>query len=1000
MPSVHAGDLWYTSGMNIKHLFAAALAAALACALPAASEDFARHVNPSVGCAFNGHCFAAAAYPFGLVQSGPDTGNFSWNYTSGYRDADTTILGFSQTHLSGTGCPDLGDILVMPYAGARDRKTYASAFAKATETATPGYYGVTLADNGVKVEVTVAPHAAIYRFTFLRAGAHVLVDPQWGIVSNPKALHTHVVEASSEVEGNVRVTGRNRNRLWVDREFSYVVEFSQAATGVTELPKQDSAEKAVRRVFDFDVPAGGTLYMKVALSSVDLAGARRNLAAEIPGWDFDGVRAQARAKWNDLLGRVRAEGDADQLVNLYTALYHLFIHPNDIADVDGRYRGADNQVRTAPLGHYYSTLSLWDTFRAAHPLYTLLAPEYVPGFISSMVEHHKAAGYLPIWTLWGKDNQCMIGTHSVPAIVDAYLKGFGGFDPAEAYEAIRNSLREKHDGRRKERWDLLDKYGYYPFDEIKGESVSRTLECAYDDWCAAQMAEKLGKKEDAAFFRKRSANWRNVFDKSLGLVRGRDTKGAWRTPFDPARLGHGAGTANDFTEGNAWQYTWHVMQDPEGLVSMFGGAAGFAKQLDALFVQPEKTEGAGFVLDVTGLIGQYAHGNEPSHHVVYFYPYAGRPHRTAELVREVFDKFYLNKPDGLCGNDDCGQMSAWYVFSALGFYPFNPCGDGYVLGAPQIPRAELSLEGGKKLVVRADGLSCDAKYVKGVTLNGKPFPGFKLAHEQVAAGGELVFEMTSAAPAPTDAKLAATAPALVYKGAKKRLVCLDLDATLCQHRSAPPPENLATLRELMKRYKCIMVGAGNAPRIYRQMGNFPIDILANYGMQESKMVDGEFRIVRQVTNQVDQAFFRRETDRLRAKYGYTKYYGNPIEFHASGMVTFGLLGTTPPKEMKMAFDPDKAKRRAMYAEVCEVFKDYSVFIGGSSSFDFAGPQYNKYDCVMTYAREHGYARDEIIFIGDDFGDGGGDSHVRLKGLDYIEIEDYRKFPERVAVLLK
>ena len=357
--------------MNIRKLSAAALAAALAIALPAASEDYARHVNPAVGCAFNGHCFAAAAYPFGLVQAGPDTGNFSWNYTSGYRDADTNILGFSQTHLSGTGCPDLGDILVMPYAGARDRASYASAFEKATETATPGFYGVTLADNGVKVEVTVAPHAAIYRFTFLREGAHVLVDPQWGIVSNPKALHTHVAEASSEVEGNVRVTGRNRNRLWVDREFSYVVEFSQAATAVTELPKQNPAEKAVRRVFDFDVPAGGTLFMKVALSSVDLAGARRNLAAEIPAWDFDGVRAQARAKWNDLLGRVRMEGDADQKANLYTSLYHLFIHPNDIADVDGRYRGADNQVRTAPLGHYYSTLSLWDTFRAAHPLYTL-----------------------------------------------------------------------------------------------------------------------------------------------------------------------------------------------------------------------------------------------------------------------------------------------------------------------------------------------------------------------------------------------------------------------------------------------------------------------------------------------------------------------------------------------------------------------------------------------------------------------------------------------------
>lgn len=335
----------------------------------------------------------------------------------------------------------------------------------------------------------------------------------------------------------------------------------------------------------------------------------------------------------------------------------------------------------------------------------------------------------------------MIGTHSIPMVIDAYLKGFNGFDSNRAYEAMRQTLVDKHAIRRKEQWDIYDQYGYYPFDKIKGEGISRTLECCYDDWCMSVMAAKLGKKDDAMFFAKRANYWKNVFDPVSGFMRGKTTEGKWREPFDPFSFGHGAENDNDFTEGNAWQYTWHVMHDPQGLVSAFGGKQKFAERLDSLFSQSDRVAGASVLLDVTGLIGQYVHGNEPSHHAIYFFQYADRPDLTAKYIREVFDKFYLNKPDGLSGNDDCGQMSAWYVFSAMGFYPFNPCGGDYVIGAPQIPEVTLSLPGGKTFKVRAEGLSVENKFVKSVSLNGKALDGFVIKHSDIMAGGELVFTM-------------------------------------------------------------------------------------------------------------------------------------------------------------------------------------------------------------------------------------------------------------------
>ena len=694
-----------------------------------ACADLADYVDPFVGTTATGHTFPGACVPFGMVQASPDGGTESWHYCSGYRYEDKEIKGFSQTHLNGTGGCELGDVRILPFVG--EKPDLVEKIDKKTEMAKPGYYAVTLKDAAVRVEVTASEHAAIYRFTFEKgAGAHLLLDTQWGIV-NGGNLAKYVLESSLTVEGRTRVVGWKRTQNWNLRETGFAVEFDHPLKTYRKLFKSDAKEKGERYVFDFDLKDGETLMVKVGLSAGK--GAKANLEAEIPGWDFDAVKNAARQKWNRVLGETVIEGTDEQKKNWYTSLYHLCIQPNNIADVGEK--------------PFYSTFSCWDTFRAAGPLYTILYPEKAAEFVDSMLEQGKKTGYLPIWTLWGEDNQCMIGTHSVPMIVDAYLKGTWAGNAESAYAQIKETLTKKHEGRIKENWDLYDQYGYYPFDKIRGESVSRTMECAYDDWCAGVMAEKLGHKEDAAFFFKRSAYWKNVFDSSLGLVRGKDTKGNWREPFDPYALGHGADLANDFTEGNAFQYSWHVMQDPHGLVAAMGGKEKFVAKLDSLFKAPSKTEGMGELVDVTGLIGQYVHGNEPSHHVIYFYPQVGEPHKAAERIREVFDKFYLPKPDGLCGNDDCGQMSAWYLFSAMGLYPFNPCGGEYIIGAPQVEKVTLHCRPTPStyasFTVIARNLSKENKYVKSVTLNGKPVTNWRISHADIMKGGELVFEMSA-----------------------------------------------------------------------------------------------------------------------------------------------------------------------------------------------------------------------------------------------------------------
>ena len=687
------------------------------CASAAEAVGPCAYVDPFIGTAGTGHTFPSACVPFGLVQAGPDTGNGDWAHCSGYSYEDKSIYGFSQTHLNGTGALDLGDVRILPFTAESVPESV--PYDKASERAKPGFYAVTLA-GGTKVEASATERCAIYRISYPKgAKSRLLVDPRW-CITRRKPASDCFRSVDVAPDGRTGVSGKVVVNNWVERTYAFKMEFSRPFLSEKYL------------VFDFGASSGEPLMVKVALSALGgVSDAARNLAAEIPGWDLDRVAAAADAKWSKMLSCVAVEGSDDQKRNFYTSLYHLFIQPNNISDFG-----------QAP---YYSTFSTWDTYRAAHPLYTILVPEKAAEFVDSMLEQGRRTGHLPIWTLWGRDNQCMIGTHSIPVIVDWFLKE-NPVNPDKrefwlsAYAQVKETLTKRHEGRHKERWDLLDRHGYYPYDVIRSESVSRTLECAYDDWCAAQMAAKLGHEEDAKFFRRRSETWRNVFDPSLGLMRSKDSKGNWRDPFDPSAVGWGKGF--DFTEGNSYQYTWHVMQNPDGLVAAMGGREAFVKRLDWLFERPEEMKGE--LADVTGLIGQYVHGNEPSHHVIYFYTLVGERDKAARRVRDVFDRFYLPKPDGLCGNDDCGQMSAWYVFSALGFYPFNPCGGTYVLGAPQIPKATIELAGGKALTVVARNLSAENKYVKTVAFNGRPLDK-TIEHADLMSGGELVFEMTNAA---------------------------------------------------------------------------------------------------------------------------------------------------------------------------------------------------------------------------------------------------------------
>lgn len=700
--------------------------------------DYTQYVDPFIGAADNGHTFPGACRPFGMIQTSPVTGAVGWRYCSEYMYADSIIWGFTQTHLNGTGCMDLGDILVMPFTGERHRTwdAYRSSFSKTSENATPGYYTVTLDQAKVKAELTATTHAALHRYTYEQAdSASILIDLQHGPAWNEKQYHSQVNSCEVNWENDSTLTGHVNNKVWVDQDYYFVMQFSRPVIDHFELPMAET-EKGKRLVASFNIQPGEEVLMKVALSTTGVEGAKANMAAEVPGWDFEGIRTAAKADWNSYLSRIEVEGTDEEKTNFYTSFYHALIQPNEISDVDGRYRNAADSVVNATGGKFYSTFSLWDTYRAAHPFYTLMVPERVDGFINSLVDQAEVQGYLPIWGLWGKENFCMVANHGVSVVAEAYAKGFRGFDAERAFNAIKQTQTVSHP--LKSNWENYMKYGYFPTDLTEAESVSSTLESVYDDYAAADMAKRMGKTEDAAYFARRADFYKNLFDSSTQFMRPKKSDGTWKSPFNPSQIGHAESVGGDYTEGNAWQYTWHVQHDVPGLIALFGGEEPFLNKLDSLFTLKLETTQA----DVTGLIGQYAHGNEPSHHVTYLYALAGRPERTQELIREIFDTQYSPKPNGLCGNDDCGQMSAWYMFSAMGFYPVNPVSGEYVFGAPQLPEFVLHLADGKTFTIKAEGLSEANKYVKSISLNGEPYTKNFISHADIVKGGTLVYQMT------------------------------------------------------------------------------------------------------------------------------------------------------------------------------------------------------------------------------------------------------------------
>ena len=692
-------------------------------------------VNLFVGTVGAGNLTPAAAYPFGMMSPGPDTSApGEGTPCPGYRYSDTNLVGFSQQHLNGTGHPGLGDILVFPYCGEtadwNDPRQHVLDHAK--ETATPGYYALTLPQ--VRAEMTATPRTGCLRFT-RRLGAgpfRLLVDLDACLYHlKDGKFDWHVL--SNEVrfaEAKDGLVGKAVKKSWGTRSFGYAVAFDRPWTAREELAGEGD-RKLPRYVLSFDLKEGEALTVKTAISlRGGEAGAKANLEST-PGWTFDGWRRDAEQAWEGTLGLATAEGGPDATLDMFcTSLYRCFVHPNLVSD--------------AGTSDRYTTFSLWDTFRAAHPLYTILTPEAVPAFLDSFLDQFEKNGYLPVWTLADEEINCMIANHSIPVIVDAWKKGLVK-DPEPLWRAVRATLRENHPSNPKENWPALDTCGYFPNDVFRREACSRTLEVAYNDWCAAEFAEGLGHAADAAFFRKRSASWKNLFDVSAGLVNSRDSQGAWRRPFDPYSSGWGEGY--DFTEGNSWQYSWHVFQNPEGLIAAMGGREAFAAKLTRFFDPAHNRLSTGNVkwFAEADLIGQYWHGNEPCQHVPWFWQLVGEGERTDEIVREVFDRFYSLRPDGLFGNDDCGQMSAWYVFAAMGFYPVNPCGGEYFVSAPQIEKATLHCRPTPStytsFTVCAKNLSKKNKYVKSVKLNGHELKDRILRHADILKGGELVFEM-------------------------------------------------------------------------------------------------------------------------------------------------------------------------------------------------------------------------------------------------------------------
>ena len=693
--------------------------------------DYTQFVNTFIGTDGTGHTFPGPSMPFGMVQPGPDNCEEGWNYTSGYQYQDSVIMGFSQTRFSGTGISEMGDILMLPFAETSDI-TLRNRYFKNSEKASTGYYTLTKKDQ-VKVELTCSERVAFHRYTYPQQQSFLLVNLQHGLRFLTDSL---ILESKVRIEDKNTISGYCHTKNWVERKYFFVIKFDTPFTK-SELLAKGQKENAPKYILSFDLDNRKVLLVKIALSTVDIEGAKLNMKTEIPGWDFEQVKINAKKTWNDYLGRIDIEAELKQKEIFYTSLYHLFLQPSNIADVNGKYRGADDNIALAPNNEYYSTLSIWDIYRGAFPLLQIIAPEKINGIINTMLLHHKAAGFLPIWTAWGQDNFCMIGNHSIPMILSAFNKGFTGFDKNEALKSMVETSTKSHINSD---WELYNKYGYYPFDKLDNEAVSRTLESGYDDWCVAEMASKLGDKSTAEIFRKRANYYKELYDTSTKLFRGKDTKGNWRSPFDPLAATSPMNNPGDYTEANAWQYFWTPAQyDVDGMKKLLGGTDDFTKQLNDFFTI--EAQNPNKFLGQEAMIGQYAHGNEPGHHIVYLYSFSNTPKTGQKYIHRIINEFHNNTPNGMIGNDDCGQMSAWYILSSLGFYPVNPANNEFILGAPQLKKAKLNLQNGKVFEIKANNISSQNIYSDKAILNGKILDKPFITFEQIMNGGSLDFEM-------------------------------------------------------------------------------------------------------------------------------------------------------------------------------------------------------------------------------------------------------------------
>lgn len=708
-----------------------------------------KYVDPFVGTGGHGHTYPGASVPFGMLQVSPDNGTSDWDWCSGYHYSDSIMIGFSHLHLSGTGIGDLYDIRLMPInkkvdlstpVSSRDDLPYKSTYTHEQEVASPGYYKVFLNDFNIQAELTTDLRTGFHKYTYQKKDLQSVILDLGFAINWDKPIETNIIIVDKNT-----VVGYRHSQGWAkNQKVFFVIKFSKSIENYdliqdgnyTKKMKEVTGERTSLQLF-FNEGVSQELKVKVGLSSVSIENAELNIKDHQDTFKFETVKSNAKASWNENLKNIQVETPNDSLKSIfYTALYHTQLAPVTFSDVNHQFRYENDSIGNLPNSNVYSTLSLWDTFRAEHPLLTLTQPTLVSDVINSMLAYYDQSGILPVWTLYGNETNTMTGYHAIPVIVEAYKKGIKGFDVDKAYEAMKATMMQDERGL-----NFYKQYGYIPYD-LLDESVTITLEYAYDDWCVAQLAKALGRSEDYDYFIKRSEAYRFLFDETTGFMRGKSKDGnSWHEPFDPKYSAHRVHA--DYTEGNAWQHSWFVLHNVENLIAMHGGDEKFCEKLEELYNESSEITGDNVSADISGLIGQYAHGNEPSHHIAYMFNYANQPWRTQFWAREILKSQYALGPEGLSGNEDCGQMSAWFVLSSMGIYPLNPASGEYQIGSPMFKRSSIKISENNAFDIIANDASDENIYIQSARLNGKDFNRTTLTHTEIMRGGILEFSMGS-----------------------------------------------------------------------------------------------------------------------------------------------------------------------------------------------------------------------------------------------------------------